>query len=311
MFNQRALRYGSVVDGLLRVGFRLGRLLRRRSDPVALALLKPEKIVVLESQLLGDAIMTLPLPQGLRHRFPNADIWLLANPPLGDLSEFCRLVGRVVQVSVPWSTYDDSLPNLRRLGATLVRMRAEDFDLSIDTRGDLRNNFLLWLIGAPRRLGFARSGGEYFLTDVVDLSEEITHLVDYRCELLKPLGAEVVVRQPSLHVADAATRRIEAVLDKAGIDPRGFVALHPGSSVAAKCWPAVRCAQFADALQRLGVSVILVGGPADGPLLEEVCSQVTLPVTLCRPSLEELRCSPSRAWLSRWTVQRLTSTVRC
>ena len=54
------------------------------------------------------------------------------------------------------------------------RPASRRIDLAIDLQGDVRASLLLWLSGAQRRVGYANTGGEYLLTQVMPLDETVS-----------------------------------------------------------------------------------------------------------------------------------------
>ena len=111
------------------------------------------------------------------------------------------------------------------------------------------------------------------------------HVVDHLLKPLLDLGIEITSRVPKISVRhaerDDATRMLKA-------EP--WVAIHPGSGGARKCWPAERFAQVADQIrQELGRRVILFSGPADGDKAMRVAHGMkTMPVVLHPHSLRLL-----------------------
>jgi ADP-heptose:LPS heptosyltransferase len=177
--------------------------LYRRARPATPAPL-PRRILVVQLDHLGDAVLTSPMLARLRSAYPVATIDVLASPSNHEVFEadpnvdrvrlaarnwFERARGRGAMLSAVWS-----------LGRSL---RGEGYDLGIDVRGDILTVLVLALAGIPRRVGWAMGGGGFLLTDVADWVPG-RHEVGSRLALLGTLGVDT--EGPSrvvVHVADA------------------------------------------------------------------------------------------------------------
>jgi ADP-heptose:LPS heptosyltransferase len=148
----------------------------------------PGKILVVQLDHLGDAVLSSPIFPRLRAAFPSARIEVLASAsnraffeadPLIDAVHlarrnwFERRPGGWALVSAVW-----------RLGRML---RASRFDLGIDVRGDVLSVLVMVLAGIPRRVGWSMGGGGFLLTDVAAWHPS-RHEVDARLALLEAIG---------------------------------------------------------------------------------------------------------------------------
>jgi ADP-heptose:LPS heptosyltransferase len=129
------------------------------------------------------------------------------------------------------------------------RLRATTWDWGIDIRGDIRLILLLALSGARRRIGYAFTGGEALLTDVVPDDGTLKHLAAHHQRIAECLGVwtETHEYRPRLHISD------EEVTVAADIRP--FIGFHFGASKVLRSMPAAEAAQlinqFSDTDDRL------------------------------------------------------------
>ena len=127
----------------------------------------PRKILVVQLDHMGDAILSTPIFPRLRAAYPDAIIEVLASPSNREVFEAEPEVDRVHLADRNWF---ERRPGRRALGSavwTLGRsLRPHGYDLGIDVRGDILTVFVLALAGIPRRLGWAMGGGGFLLTDV-------------------------------------------------------------------------------------------------------------------------------------------------
>lgn len=106
------------------------------------------------------------------------------------------------------------------------------------------------------------------------------HVARYLAETLAPLGIDVIdsLDLPSIHASTGAERQAVEEMAVLGLDGQPFVAIHPGSGSPTKNWPAERFARIADYLDdRLGLPSVILGGPADGEVLERFAAVLGRP----------------------------------
>jgi heptosyltransferase-2 len=272
----------------------------------------PRRILLIQLDHLGDAVLTSPLIERLHSAYPSAAIDVLASASnhevfasdpsvrrvrLAEKSWFERRRGRWSIVAAVWA-----------LGRAL---RGSGYDLAIDVRGDVLSVLVMALAGVPRRVGWTMGGGGFLLTDAAEWVPG-RHEVRSRLALLAPLG--IAPDGPSrvvVHVADddrvEVARRLEetwrrafapAVVGRGSVavagkptgscDGEPLLALHLGAGTAAKRWPPGHWAELARRFLAEGWRVVVVGGPEDAdaasalsphPNLCDWTGQLTVPQT--------------------------------
>ncbi len=195
----------------------------------------PRKILVVQLDHMGDAILSTPIFPRLRAAYPEAIIEVLASPSNREVFEAEPEVDRVHLADRNWF---ERQPGRRSLGSavwTLGRsLRQHGYDLGIDVRGDILTVFVLALAGIPRRLGWAMGGGGFLLTDVARWVPG-RHEVESRQALLDRLGlADEVGSRVRVHATDRDRARLALKLREAwpGRSNRvpAMAMVHQGSS---------------------------------------------------------------------------------
>jgi ADP-heptose:LPS heptosyltransferase len=148
----------------------------------------PRRILVVQLDHLGDAVLSTPLIAELRAAYPLAAIDVLASP---SNHEVFAADPHVNQVRVAERTWFERRPDRWGLLTAVWNLgwslRAMNYDLGIDVRGDVLTVIVLALAGVPRRLGWAMGGGAFLLTDVAPWIPG-RHEVRSRLALLDRLG---------------------------------------------------------------------------------------------------------------------------
>ena len=217
----------------------------------------PRNILVLEYWNLGDMVMELPFLRNLRIQYPNAHIVLLTSPKVAPLLEHQGFVDRVITVRVPWTEHYSRWKKYNPFSSlwfallqALSSLRAQHFDLAFSARADIRENFMMWLVNARRRVGYGFAGGAFLLTDAVKPDLQHPHLSRRWLRLLEHVGKPVIVSQPSLRLADHEERFADQYLAQHGFGNGDFViGVHAGGRSATRQWGEENFAALANRLQ--------------------------------------------------------------
>ncbi len=179
------------------------------------------------------------------------------------------------------------------------RLRSRRFDLAVLL--DDSNDLVLhaWLGGIPRRVGIwrGRRFGRLY-TACVPLMADRHEVRDNCRDLLHLLGSQAEDLRPVLFPSRQDRLDADGALRKAlGGDPGGpIVGVHPGASEPRRRWDLDLLAAVVDGLAKSGARPLLVGGPADQPLVDDLAAR-----TACRPArlTRPLRLLPFACLLGR------------
>lgn len=240
------------------------------------------RIAIFEPGLLGDVALLVPALAALRAARPAAHLTLIGSPAAGGWLVQSGLVDDLLPFTPPWTRRRLVDPrDWGFLGQFVGRLRARQFDLSLDFRGDSRTIILAFLGGIPARAAHVyRPDGllsaeevAFLLTHPVFWSEpewSSRHRWELNLQLLRHLGFAAAAPRPWLTLPPSAVERAGRLLSEAGVTPP-FVVVHPGASVPEKRWPADRFAQLINALTaELGWPVVLTGTAQEASLAEEI-----------------------------------------
>src|SRR5260370_6060818 len=115
--------------------------------------------------------MLVPVLKNRRAGLPRGKSSLLVNESLKTFLEGQELVDEFIPVRVPWAQHFSRWKKYNPLSGywisftrTILWIRKRQFDWAISGRMDVRDNFLLWLSGAARRIGYGLGGGGFLLT---------------------------------------------------------------------------------------------------------------------------------------------------
>ena len=144
----------------------------------------PRSFLVVEPWGIGDVVLSTALLQALRANFPGARITLLAKSHAHDLLAGSGLVDEIVPFDFPWTAFTGKFQPSRYVASEfqelLRRLRARDFDVSLDARRDIRSNVICYLAGARRRIGYDFGGGSHSNRRIAQWNTERAQVSDWR-----------------------------------------------------------------------------------------------------------------------------------
>ena len=190
-------------------------------------------IAVFLPNWIGDAVMATPALRALREHFRDDRVIGVLKPYIAGVLE-----------GSPWFDdlvfLDSSGDRAQRWRAVAARLRRERIDVAVLFANTFRSAWVAWLAGCRRRIGYARHGRSFLLTD------RLQPLCDLRgrrvpCPILddyNSLAERAGCLRPSKRLELFTTPRDEAAADavweRAGFGPEAsIVCLNPGAAFGA------------------------------------------------------------------------------
>jgi heptosyltransferase-2 len=227
-------------------------------------------IVIVQTAFAGDLILTIPVAQVLKRINPSSQIDMVVIPRTADILMNHPDINKVIIYDK--NGKDAGFRGLLRLSRVL---RENRYDLAIVPHRSLRSALLVRFAGVKRRIGFDKSTGKWFFTDIVHY-EPYAHEINRNISLLTKLGLnndDLVYPRlfPSFH----DRKKVSHFLTENGIQHTNqLIAVAPGSVWNTKRWLKEGFIELVDKLTAKGLHVILIGGSDDA----ELCNQIYLSV---------------------------------
>ena len=257
-------------------------------------LLSPKKILIIRLSAIGDVVFASPLIKTCKARWPDAEIfWLAEGTVKGLLEDHPDLSGLLVAPVSSWKQWlrrGQWISLWRSITGMQSALSRESFDLVLDVQGLLKSSFLAWLTGARRRVGFrSKEPMAWFMTEQIDkdlgpgLSSEYRAMASY-------LGCDTERFAMDIVVSDSALEFAQMVAQSGA-----YIALCPFTTRAQKHWPTAHWQSLIDRLLESGYRLMVLGGPTDAEAAQQLIGERGVESLVGRASLAESAAVVARA----------------
>lgn len=225
----------------------------------------PENILLIKLRHHGDMLLTTPVVNALRQRYPQANIDVLlyqetrpmlqANPEIRQL----HIIDRKWKQEGGWKKLTHEI-------ALIKAMRKDRYDIVINLADQWRSAIITLFSGAPVRIGFdyrKRDNAFWRLCHnyrVSTANHGKLHTVEQNLSALLPLGITDSTTPASMHYAAGDWPHTAALLTQLQVNGP-FIVIQPTSRWIFKCWDDEKVAAVIDQLAHAGRKVVLTSAP--------------------------------------------------
>ena len=201
------------------------------------------KVLIWQTAYLGDVVLATSLLQNTIEIFGNENVGFVGKPFIKDV-----LYGYDINIHTYNKSFKDSVNIIKSI---------KHYDVVLSLHISLRSALILYLSGIRRRIGFDRSEGKYFYTDLVHYEMCNTHEINRNIKLLELLVSKSLIpKTPRLFLDDELKH---SVINKFGL-PDEFVVISPSSNFFLKTW---KQEHFIELVKYLHIPVVIL---SDKPL---------------------------------------------
>ncbi|HEY4303277.1 MAG TPA: glycosyltransferase family 9 protein [Gemmatimonadaceae bacterium] len=231
---------------------------------------KPNRILLVALDNLGDLVFASALTPPLRSAFPDATIDIWSKTYTAAVARLVPNISSVIDAEPFWAVRRGTTrPPLKPVLRAIRDLRNAHYDVAILSGAPWRTAAAVAAARIPTRIGLARHRNRFFLSHVLPAENKHRAVLLEQARLLEPLGINSTNPRYSLDTAPLAQTRAEL----ARVLPEQFVALHPFASSRDRCVPLGEWTQVAFALAARHMTVLWIGTTTD---LNELRS-MTLP----------------------------------
>ncbi len=222
------------------------------------------RILLIKLRHHGDMLLTTPLINSLRQRWPDAQIDVLLYEETRDMLAAHPAIHTIYGIDRKWKQLG-SLKHLQKEWQLLRALRSRHYHLVINLADQWRSAIVTRFTGAPVRLGFGfnkrkNAFWRFCHTELASVkNHNAMHTVEQNLSILAPLSIPAVPTVTMSYSAndwDNARQKLAAQ----GVGDR-YIVIQPTSRWFFKCWDEGKMAQTIAALQQDGQTIVLTAGP--------------------------------------------------
>jgi heptosyltransferase-2 len=225
-----------------------------------------DRILVIQTAFIGDAILTLPLIQRLKQIYPKSLIDVVVVPRTAEIFSNHPAISEII----PYDKHGTD-KGISKLWELRKKLKSRKYDLIIVPHRSLRSAVLSWLLKPKKNIGFDRSTGRWLFTDIVEYNPNV-HEIERNLSLIDPLEISGNhFELPVLYPSHQDVRAVDAVLGGLISDRGKMVAVAPGTIWNTKRWPMDKFAAVCKEISSHGHAIVLIGSQDDLKLCDEIC----------------------------------------
>ncbi len=194
-----------------------------------------KEVLIFDPSLIGDTIMIMPFLQVVKSNFKNAKITFLCATHAKTILQYTNLVDKFIICNgyKSFISIGNLIKDFTHLRKVLKEINQIQYDVAIEPRGDFRYIFYMYYMKANRKVSFNYSGGECFLTDIVEMPKnyKTTHTTDDKLYLMREIGAKIEEKDinPNLPITQEMKEMKEKFIKENNLEGYKLVGIHPGA----------------------------------------------------------------------------------
>ena len=188
-----------------------------------------EKFLIIRPDRLGDLVLSLPVAQGIKSKFPNSTISYFISNSYSDIRYLAPYVDK-------WIIDKNNAGGRLSISQLTANIKISNFDWSIELLPAWRTSIAAFFARIPNRIGTSRRIYSLFYNRKVSLRRRNSniHQSDLDLTLLTPLNILDSGLLPELKITDNAIIKAKKLIGEMN---NNFIIIHPGSGGSAPNWP--------------------------------------------------------------------------
>lgn len=224
-----------------------------------------EKILVIQTAFIGDAILTLPMLQKLKEMYPGSEVDVVSNPGTSVVFSYSPAVNSVYVL-------DKKREHKSILSAIRFakQLKQKNYTKLYSPHRSFRTALIVFFSGIQESYGFDNASLRHFYKHIVKYNYN-THEVKRNLELIGFRDEDWKIL-PQLTISSEKREKINNFLIQQNLDDNS-VALAPGSIWDTKRYPAEYFEKIIKFFIKIDYKVILVGSSKDEVLCNSLVSR--------------------------------------
>lgn len=223
-----------------------------------------EKILVIQTAFIGDALLTLPMIEKLKENFESSLINVVCIPSTEEIFSASPSVNEVLVLDK--KNKHKSIFNLLKFAESI---KQRQYTRIYSPHRSLRTSLIVMQSGVRETYGFANSSFFHVYKHLVEYSHT-KHEVQRNLDLIGfTYNDEDWKIQPKLKLRESSFNKIQTFLTENNLGEK-IIAVAPGSVWETKKYPVKYFADIISYFEDLDYKIILLGGESDKVLCENI-----------------------------------------
>ncbi len=223
-----------------------------------------QKILIIQTAFIGDAVLTLPMIQKLKEQIPDAEIDVIAIPSTGEIFNSSPFVNNVFEIDKK-GKHKGSLS----LYKFAKELKTKNYSKIYSPHRSFRSAILTKLLSADESYSFSNSKLKIFYSNIIPYGNN-KHEVQRNLELISFNYTEESWRIiPEIKIENKSKNKVDDFFVNLNLDNK-FAAVAPGSIWETKKYPEKYFVEVIKLLKQDSYTVFLIGSKDDYNLCNSI-----------------------------------------
>lgn len=221
-----------------------------------------KKILITRLRFIGDIILSTPLVQTLKERFPASSISYLGEKGSVDVLKNNPYIDEIIP-------FDFNLKGFAYL-KFLNELRKRKFDIVIDLFGNPRSAIFSFVSGARVRIGGDFRGRGRLYNHRINHKEFKGNQIDFHLNFINQFGVKPTTKDTKIFISNEELEKADSLLKENKIEPTNkLIGIYPGATWPAKRYFPEKFAELADKLKN-DFEVVFLQSKNDADIISQI-----------------------------------------
>jgi heptosyltransferase-2 len=224
-----------------------------------------EKILVIQTAFIGDAILTLPMIQKLKFILPDSKIDILAIPSTAEIFSASPYVSSTIIIDKRGKH-----KSISGLFNFIKELKKNNYTRIYSPHRSLRTSFIVMMLGVKETYGFSNSSFKYaykYLREYIPLHHEVQRNLD----LIGYVYKDDWKILPEVRISESIEKKIDSFILENKFDGN-IAAIAPGSIWNTKRYPEIYFKDIVKYFRENLYTVVLIGSEKDKTLCDGIAN---------------------------------------
>jgi ADP-heptose:LPS heptosyltransferase len=215
----------------------------------------PASILIIQLDHIGDMVLNSSLIASVKKTWPDAKLSVLIRSLAMPVAEVINGIDNIVVLHTPWLSREKHAGLAGVLKFCLQNFKK--YDLVFEVHGEIRNNFIAWMIG-KFCVGTAIRGGGFFLNQKIFWDREYNiHICEMQNRMLGQVTSlQTATIAPAITIPSAVQRKVSEILQEESLQTKKYVFIQMSTGGKNRQWPVEYWKKFIEMVISSGYQVV-------------------------------------------------------